>query len=54
VIEARVATCGELDAAMKKAESGGTGAYIEVVTDQYVAPPIPMKLHESVQALYKT
>ena len=45
-------TCGELDAAMKKAESGGTGAYIEVVTDKYVAPPIPMKLHSDTAALY--
>jgi indolepyruvate decarboxylase len=51
---ARVATCGELDAAMKKAESCGTGAYIEVVTDKYVAPPMAMKLHESTKALYKS
>jgi len=50
---ARIATCGELDAAMKKAESGGTGVYIEVVTDKYVAPPIPMKLHNDTAALYK-
>jgi indolepyruvate decarboxylase len=50
---ARATNCGELDAAMKKAESCGTGAYIEVVTDEFVAPPIPMKLHDSVQALYK-
>jgi hypothetical protein len=38
---------------MKKAESGGVGAYIEVVTDKYVAPPIPMKLHNDSAALYK-
>jgi len=50
---ARATTCGELDAAMKKAESGGVGAYIEVVTDKYVAPPIPMKLHNDTAALYK-
>ena len=49
---ARVATCGELDAAMKKPESGGTGAYIKVVTDKYVAPPIPTKLHNDTKALY--
>jgi hypothetical protein len=42
--------CGELDAAMGKAESCGTGAYIEVVTDKYVAPPMAMKLHESIKA----
>jgi indolepyruvate decarboxylase len=53
-LTARVTTCGELDAAMKKAESSGTGAYIEVVTDKYVAPPLPMKLHESTKALYKS
>src|SRR6516165_7954623 len=47
---ARVTTCGELDAAMTKAESCGTGVYIEVVTDKYVAPPLPMKLHESTKA----
>jgi indolepyruvate decarboxylase len=50
----RVTTCGELDAAMSKAESCGTGAYIEVVTDKYVAPPMAMKLHESTKALYKS
>jgi indolepyruvate decarboxylase len=51
---ARVTTCGELDAAMSKAEACGTGAYIEVVTDKYVAPPMAMKLHESIKALYKS
>ena len=51
---ARVTTCGELDAAMSKAESCGSGAYIEVVTDKYVAPPMAMKLHESTKALYKS
>ena len=50
---ARVDTCGELDAAMSKAESCATGAYIEVVTDKFVAPPMAMKLHESVEALYQ-
>jgi indolepyruvate decarboxylase len=51
---ARVTTCGELDAAMSKAESCGSGAYIEVVTDKYVAPPMAMKLHESTKELYKS
>ena len=51
---ARVTTCGELDAAMSKAESCGTGVYIEIVTDKYVAPPMAMKLHESTKALYKS
>jgi indolepyruvate decarboxylase len=39
---------------MSKAASCGTGAYIEVVTDKYVAPPMAMKLHESTKALYKS
>ncbi len=50
---ARVTTCGELDAAIAKAESCGTGAYIEVVTGKYVAPPLAMKMHESTKTLYK-
>jgi TPP-dependent 2-oxoacid decarboxylase len=33
----RVTTCGDLDKAIEKAEGCGTGAYIEVVTDKYVA-----------------
>jgi indolepyruvate decarboxylase len=49
---ARVATCGELDAAIQKAENCGAGAYIEVVTDTYVTPPLPRKLHEAVKSLY--
>jgi indolepyruvate decarboxylase len=32
---ARVATCGELDKAIEKAESCGTGAYIEVVAEKW-------------------
>jgi len=50
----RVATCGELDAALSRAQSGRTAAYIEVVTDKYVAPPLAMKMHESSRALYRT
>ena len=38
---------------MSKAESCGTGAYIEVVTDKFVAPAMAMKLHEFVEALYQ-
>jgi hypothetical protein len=32
----------------------GTGAYIEVVTNTYDAPPLAMRLHESVRTLYKS
>lgn len=44
----------ELAAAMAKAESCGTGAYIEVVTDKYVAPAMAMKMHQSAKTLYKS
>jgi indolepyruvate decarboxylase len=49
---ARVTTCGELDAAIRKAEACGTGAYIEVVTDKYATPPLAEKLHQAVATLY--
>ena len=48
----RVTTCGELDRAIDKAESCGTGAYIEVVTDKYAASPLAQKLHEARDTLY--
>ena len=50
---ARVTTCAELDAALVKAQSCGTGVYIEVVTDKYVAPPLAIKMHQSTKTLYK-
>jgi indolepyruvate decarboxylase len=50
---ARVTTCGELDAALATAQSRGTGAYIEIVTDKYVAPPLAMEMHHSTQSAYK-
>ncbi len=49
---ARVATNGELDAAMQMAETCGTGAYIEVIMDKMAGSPMAMKLHEAVQTLY--
>jgi len=48
----RVTTCGELDEAIKKAESCGTGACVEVVTDRYAASPLSKKLGESRDTLY--
>jgi indolepyruvate decarboxylase len=51
---ARVTTCGEFDQAAKIASQGDRGAYIEVVTDKYAAPPLAMKLHENVKTLYRT
>ena len=32
----------------------GRGAYIEIVTDKYAAPPVALKYHGSVQTLYRT
>jgi indolepyruvate decarboxylase len=51
---ARVTTCGELDQALETATHAGTGAYLEVVTDTYAAPPLVMRLHESARTLYKS
>jgi indolepyruvate decarboxylase len=51
---ARATTCRELDQALEVASSVGTGAYIEVVTDAYVASPLALKLHESMKTLYKS
>lgn len=51
---ARVDSCGELDEALDKATGSRTGAYIEVVTDPYTASPLALKLHDSMQTLYKS
>jgi indolepyruvate decarboxylase len=51
---ARVTTCGEFDQALTIASQGERGAYIEVVTDKYAAPPLALKLHESMKTLYRT
>jgi indolepyruvate decarboxylase len=48
----RVTTCGELDHALQQAAQNGSGSYIEVVTDEYAAPPLPQKMHESRDTLY--
>jgi indolepyruvate decarboxylase len=48
----RVSTCGELDNALKTAEQADGAAYIEVVTDNYEAPPLYRKLHENVESFY--
>ena len=49
---ARVTTCGELDRAIARAETGETGAYIEVVTDKDVASPLALKIQEARGTLY--
>jgi indolepyruvate decarboxylase len=49
---ARVTTCEEFDRALKTASQLDRAAYIEVVTDKYSAPPLPLKLRESIETLY--
>lgn len=51
---ARVTTCAELDHALEQAAQGGTGAYVEVVTDAYAASPLALKLHDNLTSLYKS
>jgi indolepyruvate decarboxylase len=51
---ARAATCGELDQALETAATRGGAAYIEVVTGAYEASPLALKLHDSMQNLYKS
>jgi indolepyruvate decarboxylase len=48
----RVTTCGELDQALQQAAQNGSASYIEVVTDEYAAPPLPQKMHENRATLY--
>ena len=48
----RVTTCGELDEAIKSAESCDNGVYVEVVTDKYAASPLSKRLHDSIATLY--
>jgi indolepyruvate decarboxylase len=48
----RATTCGELDKALQKASQDGSASYIEVVTDEYAAPPLPQKMHENRDTLY--
>jgi indolepyruvate decarboxylase len=49
---AKVSTNGELEQALAKAESCGTGAYIEVVMPRMAASPLAQRLGESIQTLY--
>ncbi|VIO72967.1 Alpha-keto-acid decarboxylase [Bradyrhizobium ivorense] len=49
----RVATCGELDQALKRANSAEGGVYIEVVTAPDEAPPFPLRLRDAATRLYR-
>jgi len=48
----RVTSCGELDQALQQASQNGSASYIEVVTDEYAAPPLPQKMHDNRDSLY--
>jgi indolepyruvate decarboxylase len=50
----RVTTCGELDQALQQAGQNGSASYIEVVTDEFAAPPLPQKVHDNRATLYAT
>jgi indolepyruvate decarboxylase len=50
----RVTTCGELDQALQQAVQNGSASYIEVVTDEFAAPPLAQKMHDSRGTLYAT
>lgn len=47
----RVATCGELDAALQRAATEDCGVYIEVMTDTYAASPLARQLGDGLKAL---
>lgn len=49
---ARVTTCGELDEAIKTAESFCSGSYIEVITDKRAASALALKFHEYIDNLH--
>jgi indolepyruvate decarboxylase len=49
---ARVTSCGELDRALQQAGQNASASYIEIVTDEFAAPPLPQKLHDSRDTLY--
>lgn len=53
-LTARATTCGELDRALEGAAGAGTGAYVEVITGAYEAPPLAARLHEGLQSLYRS
>jgi indolepyruvate decarboxylase len=49
---ARVTTNGELDQAMRRAETCDKGAYIEVVTGKMTGSPLALQMHQSIKTLY--
>jgi indolepyruvate decarboxylase len=49
---ARVGTLGDLDAAMKAAEAGKSGAYIEIIGGRMDMPPALAFAHKRLKAMY--
>ncbi len=49
----RVSTSAELDAVLEVAAKSKVGVYVEVVTDDYAASPLALKLGQAVQTLCK-
>jgi indolepyruvate decarboxylase len=41
-----------VDGALLQAGQSSSASYIEVVTDEYAAPPLPQKMHENRDTLY--
>jgi len=50
----RVTTLAELDEALEIADRGERGCYIEIITAEDEAPPLPKKMHDSIETLYNT
>jgi indolepyruvate decarboxylase len=51
-LTARVRTCGEFDDALARLRAKDSPAYIEVITDKYVASPLAQAYHENIATLY--
>jgi indolepyruvate decarboxylase len=53
-ITRKVATCGEIDAALGLTAAATRGVYIEILTDTYAASDLALKLHDSMRTLYQS
>jgi indolepyruvate decarboxylase len=51
---ARVASCGELDEALRTASAAGEAAYIETVTETYESSPLAAQLGIRMKEIYAT
>lgn len=53
-LTAKVRTCAELESALDRAATAGTGVYIEVITDPNAASELALRLHDSMKTLYRS